>query len=69
MKSFAAAILIGATSAVSTVEIKFMKHLTKFGKTLESTEEFQQRLAYFNTLDQFIEEHNAGDHSFQLGHN
>ena len=69
MKSFAAAILIGAASAMSPIEMKFMKHLAKFGKTLETIEEFEQRLVYFSTLDQFIEEHNAGDHSFQLGHN
>ena len=40
MKSFAAAILIGAASAVSPIEMKFMKHLAKFGKTLETLEEF-----------------------------
>ena len=69
MKSFAAAILIGAASAVSPIEMKFMKHLAKFGKTLETIAEFEQRLVYFSTLDQFIEDHNAGEHNFTLGHN
>ena len=41
-----------------------MNHLAHFGITLESIEDFTARLVYFSTLDQLIEEHNAGDHSF-----
>jgi len=54
---------------MNSMEFKFLKHLAKFGLTLESVEEFAERLVFFSTLDQFIEEHNAGEHNFKLGHN
>ena len=69
MKSFAAAITIGAVSALDVMELKYMQHLAKFGKNMGSVEEFNQRLVYFSTLDQYIEEHNAEGHSYTLGHN
>ena len=64
MKSFAAATTLGAASATKPIAMKFMNHLVKFGKIIDSVEEFNTRLAYFSTLDQFIDEHNAGEHSF-----
>ena len=69
MKSFAAAITLGAASAMKPMELKFMNHLAHFGITLESIEDFTARLVYFSTLDQFIEDHNAGEQNFKLGHN
>ena len=69
MKSFAAAITIGAVSALDATELKYMQHLAKFGKNLGNVEEFNRRLSYFSTLDQFIEEHNAEGHNYTLGHN
>ena len=69
MKSFAAAITFGAVTAMNSMELKYMNHLAKFGRSLESVNEFATRLVYFSTLDQFIEDHNAGEHNFTLGHN
>ena len=69
MKSFAVAITLGAATAMNSMELKYMNHLAQFGKNLESVDEFATRLVYFSTLDQFIEDHNAGEHNFTLGHN
>ena len=69
MKAFAAVITLGVASALEMMELKYMNHLAKFGKTIESIEEFAERLVYFKTLDQFIEDHNEGSHNFTLGHN
>jgi len=51
MKSFAAAIILGAASAIDIDELKYMAHLAQFGKTVKSVEEFAERLVYFKTLD------------------
>jgi cathepsin L len=69
MKTFAAALFIGAVSAVSEVELKYINHLAKFGKNLADKEEFNTRLSYFAVLDEVIEEHNAEGHNYTLGHN
>ena len=69
MKTFAAAVTLGAASALTTTELKYMNHLAQFGKNMGSIEEFNTRLNYFEALDQFIEEHNAEGHSYTLGHN
>ena len=69
MKAFAAAITLGAAAALNLDELKYMNHLAQFGKTVQSVEEFARRLVYFRVLDQFIEDHNAGSHSYTLGHN
>jgi len=69
MNAFAAAVTLGAASALSAVELKYMNHLAEFGKNMSSIEEFNTRLVYFETLDQYIENHNAGSHNYSLGHN
>ena len=69
MKAFAAAVTLGAVSALDVMELKYMQHLAKFGKNMGSVEEFNKRLVYFGTLDQYIEEHNAEGHNYTLGHN
>ena len=51
MKSFAAAITLGAATAMNSMELKYMNHLARFGKNLESVDEFTTRLVYFSTLD------------------
>ena len=68
MKAFAAT-LIGAVSALSDMEYKYMSHLAQFGKNIADMDEFNTRLTYFSIVDQFIEEHNAEDHPYTLGHN
>ena len=70
MNHFATAITLGvASAAISSADVKYMHHLAKFGRTIESKEEFAERLAYFKQIDQFIEEYNTGSHNFTVGHN
>ena len=69
MKTFAAAVTLGAASALTTTELKYMNHLAQFGKNMGSIEEFNARHSVFASLDQFIEEHNAEGHNYVLGHN
>ena len=69
MNTLAFAATIGAASALSAIELKYMNHLAEFGKNMSSIEEFNTRLVYFSVLDQYIEETNSDDHTYTLGHN
>ena len=71
MRTFAAAITLGAASAidVDVMSLKYMNYMAKFGKNMEDLGEFSKRLSNFSKLDKFIEEENAQGHSFTLGHN
>jgi hypothetical protein len=46
-----------------------MSYVTQFGKTYTSMAEFEQRLQNFAEKHIFIEEHNASESLFKLGHN
>ena len=70
MKAFAAAITLAVASAADAeMELKFMNHCAKFGKNIASTDDFTGRMANFSGADNIIEKHNAGKHSFTMGHN
>jgi len=69
MKSFVAAGIVGAASALSTVELKYMNYLAEHGKHVANAEEFNARIELFDTVDRMIEEHNAEGHNYELGHN
>ena len=69
MKYFAAAITLGAASALDAMQLKYMNYLAQYGKQLADIEEFHTRLVLFSAHDQFIEERNAEGHSYTLGHN
>jgi len=69
MQIFAAALFIGAVSAIAEMEVKYINHLAKFGKNVADKEEFNTRLVYFGVLDEYITEHNAEGHNYTLGHN
>ena len=69
MKSFAFAATIGAASAISTMELKYMQHIAEFGKNLADTNEFNMRLGHFSAIDNEINEINATYTNFQAGHN
>ena len=51
MKAFAAAVTLGAVYAIDATEMKYMKHLAKFGKILKTVEEFNTRLNFFAVAD------------------
>ena len=69
MKAFTLALAIGAVSAVSETEYKYVQYMAKFGKAIRTLEEFDLRVRLFTAMDRVIEETNAGDNKFTLGHN
>jgi len=49
--------------------MKYMEYTIQHSKSYMTFEEFDVRKALFIQTDAFIEEHNATDSSFKLGHN
>jgi len=51
------------------VMTKFIHHMNAFGLNYGTKEEFEFRMDLWAQKDALINEHNAGNHSFTLGHN
>jgi len=47
----------------------YLGHMAKFGRQIDTVEEFEMRLAQFSFVHNYIEEHNASGANYQLGHN
>ena len=69
MKSFAFAGIIAAANAISEIELKYASYLAQFSKVINSVDEFAMRMDNFAIMDEFIEEHNAGNSTYVAGHN
>jgi len=71
MRTYLIAALIGAVSASGFDEMnfKYMVHISKYGKSYITIEEFMARKEIFASVDAEIEEHNASDSLYRLGHN
>ena len=69
MKTFALALTLGAVSAMRPIEFEFAQYISKFGKTHSNIAEFYYRLGLFETKHQYIEETNAVEKNFTVGHN
>jgi C1A family cysteine protease len=71
MKSYAFVAFVGAASAshFEAMNIKFMEHISKHGKSYITIEEFIARKEIFAAVDYKIEEHNASKSSYRMGHN
>ena len=54
---------------IAAVAVKYMGYLGEFGKSYITSEEFAMRKALFTQTDAVINEHNATESSFKLGHN
>jgi C1A family cysteine protease len=54
---------------LQALAVQYMGYLTQYGKSYITTEEFAVRKALYTQTDAFINEHNATDSSFKLGHN
>lgn len=52
-----------------TIMSKFVGHMNDFGLSYATTEEFEFRMALFAEKEELINTHNAGNHSYFLGHN
>merc|ERR1739838_241798 len=65
MKSFVAALSVAAASANS----EFLGHVAEFGLSYGTIEEYNFRMANWEQMDRLINEHNATESSYTLGHN
>ena len=69
MKSFVLTTLAAACLALSEIESSFLSFISEYGRNYGSLEEYGLRLAQFVRTHREIEEHNAKESSFKLGHN
>ena len=70
MKSFALAATLGVASALHTYELQYMNYLAKFGKNLNSIDEFDARLEIFAHTDLDIKMINEkSENTWVAGHN
>lgn len=67
----AACIMSLASATATSIELKYLNYLAKFGKSeyTPSVDHFVERLQYFAENDRLIEESNAVEKNFTLGHN
>ena len=66
MKSAAIAVLLGVASAN---DIEYLTHMSTYGKSYITLEEYNFRKAIFEDKKKLIEEHNQSESSFKLGEN
>ena len=70
MKRIAALFILGFVTASDTYTKKYMNYLSQQGKSYNSIDEFNVRLANFIAIDKFIDEWNAlEDETHTVGHN
>ena len=58
-----------SASGFDPMNYKFMQHISEYGKSYITMEEFAARKEIFAATDARIQEHNASDSSYRLGHN
>ena len=54
---------------LQAMAVQYMNYATTYGKSYLTTEEFEVRKALYIQTDAIINEHNATDSKFTLGHN
>jgi len=70
MKSFIALAIAAVTNATELENnFKFMQFVSKFAKNYKTMEEWAIRIQHWLEVDKVIEEHNAKESSYKLGHN
>lgn len=69
MKYAVAALLAAFVSATDVYRTQFMQHITEFGLSYGTVEEYEFRFEQFLKKHAHIEEHNAKDSLYTLGHN
>ena len=69
MRSFAFAALASSAVAISGVKLEFINYLARFNKVYDDVEEFAVRFERFVHNHKIINEHNATESNFTLGHN
>ena len=69
MRSFAFAAVIGAASAITTIDFDYLTYMAKFGKVVKTVEDFAMRVEIFKQTHSFIQEHNNSGETHVAGHN
>ncbi len=69
MKYAVAALFAAAVSAADAYRTQFMQHVTEFGLSYGTVEEFEFRFEQYLKKQAHIEEHNATDSLYTAGHN
>jgi cathepsin L len=69
MKSYIAAALATAATAVSQNEFEFINWVAQHGRNYQSLAEYEHRLAQFTRVNEFIKEHNTLGNTYTVGHN
>ena len=70
MKTFAAVALVAAVSAIDTATFEFMQYISKYGKSYDTIEEFNTRMALFQKTNTFVKEWNSQpNQTSSVGHN
>jgi C1A family cysteine protease len=69
MKSFAAAALVAAVSAVDQSTFAFMQYVSEHSKNYATLEEFNMRQALFAERDAIFNEWNSSNQTSTMGHN
>jgi len=68
--SFVALAIAAVANAVETENnFKFMQFVSKFAKNYDTVEEWMTRMKNWLETEKAIEEHNAKQSSYKLGHN
>ena len=65
MKFFAAAL----TAAVASANVEILSHVAEFALSYGTIDEYNFRLANFESMDRLIKEHNVTESTYKLGHN
>ena len=69
MKFAAASLLIAAAAASDAYRVAFMQHMTEFGLSYGTVEEYEFRYEQFLIKQAHIEEHNQMGRPYSVGHN
>jgi C1A family cysteine protease len=71
MRTFAVATLTALVAAtpMTDIEYRFINYVAKFGKSYGTKEEYSFRLEQFANIEAAIQQSNASEASFVLGHN
>jgi len=68
-KTFALACLVASACAMSEIESAFLGYITQYGKSYSNLAEYEMRLRNFALKHVQIQEHNATESAYKVGHN
>ena len=69
MKNFALAVLASATAAMNTERLDYVNYTARYNKVYGEVDEWKRRYEVWKYNTEQINEHNATESNFKLGHN